>query len=251
MNGPNIMKTNIENKVVLITGASSGIGEATARLLASRGAKVLVGARRTERLEKIVAEIRDAGGITEYHALDVTSLDDMKAFAAFGAGRLGPIDVLVNNAGLMPLSPMHELKIDEWNRMIDVNIRGVLHGIAAVLPNMRARKSGHIINISSIGGHHVWPTCAVYSGTKFAVLAISEGLRLENQDVRVTVISPGVVESELADTISDEKTREAMKDFRRVALTPDAIGRAIAYAIEQPADVDVNEIIVRPTAGAQ
>jgi NADP-dependent 3-hydroxy acid dehydrogenase YdfG len=175
----------------------------------------------------------------------------MKAFAAFAAEKLGPIDVLINNAGIMPLSPLHELKIDEWNRMIDVNIRGTLHGIAAVLPEMRARKSGQIINVSSIGGHHVWPTCAVYSGTKFAVLAISEGLRLENQDVRVTVISPGVVESELADTISDHGAREAMKEFRKIALTPDAIARAIAYAIEQPADVDVNEIIVRPTAGAQ
>ena len=175
----------------------------------------------------------------------------MKAFAAFAVEKLGPINVLVNNAGIMPLSPLHELKIDEWNRMIDVNIRGVLHGIAAVLPEMRARKSGQIINVSSIGGHHVWPTCAVYSGTKFAVLAISEGLRLENQDVRATVISPGVVESELADTISDPSARAAMQDFRKITLTPEAIGRAIAYAIEQPADVDVNEIIVRPTAGAQ
>ena len=245
------MKTNIENKVILITGASSGIGEATARLLASKGAKVLLGARRTDRLEKIVAEIRAAGGTAECCTLDVTSLEDMKAFAAFAVEKLGPINVLVNNAGIMPLSPLHELKIDEWNRMIDVNVRGVLHGIAAVLPEMRARKSGHIINVSSIGGHQVWPACAVYSGTKFAVLAISEGLRLENQDVRVTVISPGVVESELADTISDPSARAAMQDFRKIALTSDAIGRAIAYAIEQPADVDVNEIIVRPTAGAQ
>jgi NADP-dependent 3-hydroxy acid dehydrogenase YdfG len=245
------MKTHIENKVVLITGASSGIGEATARLLASKGAKVLLGARRTDRLEKIVAEIRQAGGTAACRPLDVTSLEDTKGFAAFAEEKLGPIDVLVNNAGIMPLSPLHELKIEEWNRMIDVNIRGVLHGIAAVLPKMRDRKSGQIINISSIGGHQVWATCAVYSGTKFAVLAISEGLRLENQDVRVTVISPGVVESELAETISDESAREAMKQFRKIALTPDAIARAIAYAIEQPADVDVNEIIVRPTAGAQ
>lgn len=245
------MKDNIANKVVLVTGASSGIGEATARLLAGKGAKVLLGARRTDRLEKIVADIRSAGGIAECRSLDVTNLDDMKAFVAFGVEKLGPVDVLINNAGVMPLSPLHELKISEWNTMIDVNIRGTLHGIAAVITDMRARKSGHIINVSSIGGHQVWPTCAVYSGTKFAVLAISEGLRLENQDVRVTVISPGVVESELADTISDPGTREAMKEFRKVALTPDAIGRAIAYAIDQPADVDVNEIIVRPTAGGQ
>ena len=245
------MKSNIEGKVVLITGASSGIGEATARLLASKGAKVLMGARRTDRLETIVAEIRADNGTVDYRSLDVTSLEDVQAFAAFAADKLGPIDVLVNNAGIMPLSPLHELKVHEWNRMIDVNIRGVLHGIAAVLPEMRARKSGQIINVSSIGGHQVWPTCAVYSGTKFAVVAISEGLRLENQDVRVTVITPGVVESELADTISDPGTRAAMHDFRKIALKPDVIGRAIAYAIEQPADVDVNEIIVRPTAGAQ
>ena len=245
------MSKNIANKVVLITGASSGIGEATARLLAQEGAKVVLGARRTDRLEKIVAEIRNTGGAAECRPLDVTDLDDMKAFTGFAEKQFGPIDVLINNAGIMPLSPLHELKVDEWNRMIDVNIRGVLYGIAAVLPGMRERKSGHIINISSIGGHQVWPTCAVYSGTKFAVLAISEGLRQENADVRVTVISPGVVESELADTISDEGAREAMKEFRKVALTPDAIGRAIAYAIAQPADVDVNEIIVRPTAGGQ
>ncbi len=245
------MSTNIENKVILITGASSGIGEATARLLARQGAKVLLGARRTDRLEKIAAEIREAGGAAECRALDVTDLDDVRAFARFAEEKFGPIDVLVNNAGIMPLSPLHELKIDEWNRMIDVNIRGVLHGIAAVLPGMRARKSGHIINLSSIGGHQAWPDCAVYCGTKFAVIAISECMRLENRDVRVTVISPGVVESELAETISDEGARQAMREFRKVALTADAIGRAIAYAIEQPADVDVNEIIVRPTAGAQ
>lgn len=243
--------SEITNKVVLITGASSGIGEATARVLAQKGAKVVLGARRTDRLEKIAAEIREAGGQVEYHTLDVTSLDDTKAFAKFAKEKFGLIDVMINNAGVMPLSPLHELKIDEWNHMIDVNIRGVLHGIAAVLPDMRARKSGHIINVSSIGGHQVWPTCAVYSGTKFAVLAISEGLRLENTDVRVTVITPGVVESELAHTITDENTRGMMDEFRKVALTPDAIGRAIAYAIGQPADVDVNEIIVRPTSSAQ
>jgi len=239
------------NKVILITGASSGIGEATACLLAGKGGRVVLGARRAERLEKVTAEIRATRGTAECRVLDVTNLADVQAFVDFGLKTFGQIDVIINNAGIMPLSPLHELKIDEWNRMIDVNIRGVLHGIAAVLPHMRARRSGHIINLSSIGGHQVWPTCAVYSATKFAVIAISEGLRLENPDVRVTVITPGVVESELADTISDSGTREAMKEFRKIALTPDAIARAVAYAIEQPADVDVNEIIVRPTAGAQ
>lgn len=242
------MKTS---KVILITGASSGIGEATARHLAAQGHKVVLGARRTDRLETVAAEIRAAGDSAEYRTLDVTSLEDMQAFAAFAEEKFGAPDVIINNAGVMPVSPLHELKIEEWNRMIDVNIRGVLHGIAAVLPGMQARKSGHIINVSSIGGHQVWATCAVYCGTKYAVRAISEGLRLENKDVRVTIISPGVVESELADTISDPGARQAMAEFRQVALKPDAIARAIGYAITQPVDVDVNEIIIRPTAGAQ
>lgn len=239
------------SKVILITGASSGIGEATARHLAAQGHRVVLGARRTDRLETVAAQIREAGGSAEYRTLDVTRLDDMQAFAAFAEEKFGAPDVIINNAGVMPLSPLHELKIEEWNRMIDVNIRGVLHGIAAVLPGMQARKSGHVINVSSIGGHQVWATCAVYCGTKYAVRAISEGLRLENKDVRVTIISPGVVESELADTISDPNARQAMVEFRQIALKPDAIARAIGYAITQPADVDVNEIIIRPTAGAQ
>ena len=245
------MKTKIENKVILITGASSGIGEATARHLAAKGHRVVLGARRTDRLEKLAAEIRAAGGTAEYRALDVTDLADVQTFAEFALKKFSKIDVIINNAGVMPLSPLAELKIDEWNRMIDVNIRGVLHGIAAVLPHMTARKAGHVINLSSIGGFQVWPTCAVYSATKFAVRAISEGLRLETKDIRVTIISPGVVESELASTITDPATQAAMIDYRKIALTPDAIARAMAYAIEQPADVDVNEIIVRPTAGAQ
>jgi NADP-dependent 3-hydroxy acid dehydrogenase YdfG len=240
--------SSLTDKVILITGASSGIGEATARHLAARGARVVLGARRKDRLEKLTDSIRAAGGAAEYRALDVTSLADTQAFADFALQKFGRIDVIINNAGVMPLSPLAELRIEEWNRMIDVNIRGVLHGIAAVLPHMTSRKGGHIINLSSIGGHRVWPTCAVYSGTKFAVRAISEGLRQETQDIRVTIVSPGVVESELADTITSPTTAAAMADFRKVALTPDAIARAMAYAIEQPADVDVNELIVRPVA---
>jgi NADP-dependent 3-hydroxy acid dehydrogenase YdfG len=240
--------SSLTDKVILITGASSGIGEATARHLAARGARVVLGARRTDRLEKLTASIRAAGGTAEYRALDVTSLADTQAFADFALRKFDRIDVIINNAGVMPLSPLAELRVEEWNRMIDVNIRGVLHGIAAVLPHMTSRKGGHIINLSSIGGHRVWPTCAVYSGTKFAVRAISEGLRQETQDIRVTIVSPGVVESELADTITSPTTAAAMADFRKVALTPDAIARAMAYAIEQPADVDVNELIVRPVA---
>ena len=235
-------------KIVLITGSSSGIGEATARHLATQGHTVVLGARRTERLQVLVEEIRASGGVAEHRALDVTDRDDVQAFADFAAQQFGRVDVLVNNAGVMPLSALHELKVEEWNRMIDVNIRGVLHGIAAVLTGMRERKAGHIINVSSIGAYRVVPTAAVYCATKFAVNAISEGLRQENADVRVTIIAPGVVESELADSISDEAARQAMKEYRAIALQPDAIARAISYAIEQPEDVDVNEIVVRPRA---
>jgi len=240
--------SHIKDKVVLITGASSGIGEATARVLSRKGAAVVLGARRTGRLKTLAEALRNDGGRAEYRALDVTTLEDVQAFVKFGLETCGRIDVIVNNAGVMPLSRLEELKVDEWNRMIDVNIRGVLHGIAATLPIMKKQGSGQIINLSSIGGHTVHPAAAVYSATKFAVLAISEGLRLENDKIRVTVISPGVTESELAESISAEGAREAMKEFRRIAIPPEAIGRAIAFAIEQPEDVDVNEIIVRPTA---
>ncbi len=234
---------------MLITGATSGIGEAAARHLAAEGHRVVIGARRAERLKQIADEINAAGGSARWRTLDVTDLSDVQAFANYALQVFGPVDVIVNNAGVMPLSPLHELKVEEWNRMIDVNIRGVLNGIAAVLPQMRARKSGQIINVSSIGAHRVSPTAAVYCATKFAVNAISEGLRQENTDVRVTVISPGVVESELANTITDPATREAMQEYRRVALQADAIARAISYAIAQPDDVNTSEMIVRPTAG--
>ena len=199
-------------------------------------------------MEKLAKQIRDEGGTAHYRALDVTRLDDVQAFAEFALTTHGRIDVVVNNAGVMPLSKLEELKIDEWNRMIDVNIRGVLHGIAAGLPIMKKQGRGQFINLSSIGGHNVYPTSAVYSATKFAVIAISEGLRQENDNIRVTVISPGVTESELADSITAEGSREAMKEFRRIAIPAEAVARAIAFAIEQPDDVDVNEIIVRPTA---
>jgi NADP-dependent 3-hydroxy acid dehydrogenase YdfG len=236
------------SKVILVTGASSGIGEATARLLAGKSHHVVVGARRTERLEALATELRAAGGSVEFRSLDVTSLSSVQAFADFALEKFGRIDVIVNNAGIMPLSPLEALKIDEWNQMIDVNIRGVLHGIAATLPVMKKQGTGQIINVSSIGGHQVWPTCAVYSATKYAVIAISEGLRQENTDIRVTVISPGVTTSELAHTITHEETAGFIDKFREVAIPADAIARAISFAIDQPGDVDVNEIIVRPTA---
>ncbi|MDR7098974.1 NADP-dependent 3-hydroxy acid dehydrogenase YdfG [Lysobacter niabensis] len=242
------MNTSTLSKTVLITGASSGIGEATARHLVRQGHRVVLGARRTERLQKLAEQLREEGGQVAFHALDVTRLDDMTDFVAFAETTFGPVDTIVNNAGVMPLSPLNALKVDEWDRMIDVNVRGVLHGIAAVLPGMESRGRGHVINVSSIGGHAVSPTAAVYCATKYAVRAISDGLRQETDKIRVTVVSPGVVESELADAISDTTARDAMKAFRRIALQPEAIARAIAYAIDQPDDVDVSELIVRPTS---
>lgn len=240
--------SNINNKVVLITGASSGIGEAAARLIAAKGAHVVLGARRMDRLQQLVSEIRAEGGSASARALDVTDLDSMHAFVEFAKAQHGKVDVIINNAGVMPLSPLSSLKVEEWNRMLDVNVRGVLHGIAAVLPGMEAQGHGQVINISSIGGLSVSPTAAVYCATKYAVRAISDGLRQETDKIRVTVVCPGVVESELADTITDDTAREAMRTFRRVALEADAIARALVYAIEQPDDVDVSELVVRPTA---
>ena len=240
----------IQDAVILITGASSGIGEACARLLAQKGARVVLGARRSDRLQALAGEIREAGGSAEYQRLDVTSREDSQKFIDFALEHFGRIDVLVNNAGVMPLSPLGALKVEEWDRMIDVNIRGVLHGIAAALPVMQAQRSGQFINVASIGAYSVVPTAAVYCATKYAVRAISEGLRQEvGGDIRVTLVSPGVVESELAESISDAPTRELIEAYRQVAITPDAIARAIVYAIEQPADVEVSELIVRPTAG--
>lgn len=242
------MNTTSSSKVVLITGASSGIGEATARLLAAKGHKIVIGARRTDRLEIITDELRNAGHTVEFTSLDVTSLEDTQAFVGVAIEKFGHLDVIINNAGLMPLSPLEALKVDEWNRMIDVNIRGVLHGIAAALPLMKKQGHGQIINISSIGGHMVAPTAAVYCATKFAVNAISEGLRQENTDLRVTIISPGVTTSELAHTITDEGAAKFMEEFRQQAIPAEAIARAISFAIDQPDDVDVSEIIVRPTS---
>ncbi len=235
------------DKIVLITGASSGIGAGIARELAKAGATVVLGARRTERLEKLADEIRQNGGKVMTRGLDVTDRADVSAFADAAREEFGGVDVIVNNAGVMPLSLMTSLKVDEWDHMIDVNIKGVLYGVAAVLPEMTARGFGYIINIASIGALSVSPTAAVYCATKFAVRAISDGLRQENDKLRVTCIHPGVVESELAGTITDPVAAEGMKAWRAIALQPDAIGRAVRYAIEQPEDVDVSEIVIRPT----
>ena len=241
---------NVENKVITITGASSGIGEATAKLLAKNGAKVVLGARRTQKLEKIVEDIKASGGTAEFIAVDVANREDMKAFIHFALDKFGRVDVIYNNAGVMPLSPMNALKVEEWDNMINVNIHGVLNGIAAGLPIMEAQGGGQFINTASIGAHVVVPSGAVYCATKYAVWAISEGLRQESKNIRVTTISPGVVETELGSDITDDSAKGALKEFRKIALAPDAIARAVLYAVSQPDDVDVNEVIVRPTASA-
>jgi len=237
----------MSNKVILITGASSGIGAGIARELAASGATLLLGARRVDRLETLAAELKQQGADVAVAALDVTSRASVQQFAEVALEKWGRIDVMINNAGVMPLSPLASLKVDEWDQMIDVNIKGVLYGIAAVLSPMLAREAGHIINIASIGALSVSPTAAVYCATKFAVRAISDGLRQENTQLRVTCIHPGVVESELASTITDPAAAALMDDYRSIALQPAAIGRAVRFAIEQPDDVDVSEIVVRPT----
>ncbi|HEU4781503.1 MAG TPA: SDR family oxidoreductase [Steroidobacteraceae bacterium] len=238
------------NKVVLITGASSGIGEATARTLAANGACVVLGARRTERLEKIVAEIRAKGGVAEFRKLDVTDRANVNAFVAFAREKFGRVDVIFNNAGVMPVSPMNALKVDEWDSIVDINIKGVLNGIAAVLPVMEAQGSGHIISTASTGAHAVGGQFGVYCASKYAVRAIMEGLRQEMGAIRVTTISPGVTESELGHDISVEETAKNVKALRSIALDTNAIANAVLYVISQPADVDVNEMIIRSVRSA-
>ncbi|MGJ5628634.1 SDR family oxidoreductase [Nostoc sp. CALU 1950] len=240
--------SEIQNKVVIITGASSGLGEATAKRLAASGAKLMLAARREDRLKELVAAIAKSGGTATYRVTDVIDRAQVETLAKETLSTYGRIDVLINNAGLMPLSPLDQVKVEEWDRMIDVNIKGVLYGIAAVLPIMRQQKSGHIINLSSVAGHKVFPGAAVYCATKYAVRAISEGLRLEsNGEIRSTNISPGAVDTELTTTITDQDTAAGINQLYAIAIDADAIACAIAYAIEQPSDVDVNEIIIRPT----
>ena len=237
--------TDLTGRTVLITGASSGIGEATARELARSGANLFIGARREDRL---ISLARELGDNVSWRKLDVTDPDDFDAFADAAEARFGPIGALVNNAGVMPLSPLQALKREEWKKMIDVNIHGVLNGIASVLPGFVARKSGHVVNVASVGAHLVVPGGAVYCGTKHAVWAISEGLRQEHDDVRCTVICPGVTDTELGHDISLPEIAAGLEQWRKKSLRPDAIARAIRFALEQPEGVDVNEIIVRPTA---
>jgi NADP-dependent 3-hydroxy acid dehydrogenase YdfG len=235
------------SKVVAVTGASSGIGEATALRLAAQGHHVVLGARRADRLASLAEKIRASGGSADAWRLDVTDRGDVAAFVDAAVDAHGRIDVLVNNAGLMPLSRLDALLVDEWDRMIDVNVRGLLHGIAAALPHFQRQGGGHFVTVASIAAHEVAPTAAVYCGTKHAAWAISEGLRQEvDPSIRVTTISPGVVESELAETITDPAAREWVGHYRANTISPDVIADAIAYAIGQPADVDVNEMVIRP-----
>lgn len=242
------MRNQLSEKVIVITGASSGLGQATALHLASLGASVVLGARRKDRLDALVNKIEAAGGTAFGVATDVTNKKDVDGLVEETIKRFGRVDVIVNNSGIMPIAPMALCKVDEWDRTIDTNIKGVLYGIAAVLPHMQKQKSGHIINIASVAGLKVFaPGGTVYSATKFAVRAITEGLRMEQKDIRCTIISPGAVDTDLKHGSSDEASSKAVNDFYKIAIPADSVARAIAYAIEQPSDVEINEIVLRPT----
>ncbi|MEB7463083.1 SDR family oxidoreductase [Staphylococcus succinus] len=241
---------NVKDKVVVITGASSGIGEETVSLLSENGAKLVLGARRLDRLEKIQQKIGHHN--VSIKKTDVTQPDEVNALIETAYNDFGRVDVLINNAGLMPQSFLEKNKQDEWNQMIDVNIKGVLYGIGAVLPYMRKQKSGHIINLASVAGHVVFPGSAVYSGTKYAVRAITEGLRQEEaavgSNIRTTTLSPGAIDTELTDHISDKEMKQGIDEVYKDAIKPDAIARAINYAINEPEESSVNEFIIRPSS---
>jgi len=244
--------SGIKDKVVVITGASSGIGEATAIMLAERGAKVVLGARGLDRLEALARRIAGAGGEVAYAQTDVRRREDLTSLVNLACDRYGQLDVLISNAGVMPVSPLDDLRVEDWENMIDINIKGVLYGIAAALPVFRKQGFGHFVNTASTAGHKTVPNQSVYSATKFAVRAISEGLRQEaGEKLRVTIISPGFVRTNFAEGVTNPEVKAQLEGARdKFALPPEAIARAIVFAIEQPADVDVNEIIVRPTAQA-
>ena len=241
----------IENKVAIVTGASSGIGLATALALSEAGAKVAIGARRVDRLADLAGKISAAGGEVFYQKLDVTKRSECEDFAKAVLNKWGSIDILVNNAGLMPLSFFKNLKVDEWDQMVDVNIKGVLYCTAAVISHMKEKKSGHIVNISSVAGRIVFPSGSVYCATKHAVAALSEGLRQEfstRLGIRITSIEPGVVDTELNDTITDESLQAFVEKAKKMqSLRAKDIAEAILYAVNTPSFVNVNEILIRPT----
>ncbi len=243
------MTNSIEGKVVVITGASSGLGEATARLLSAQGATVVLGARRVDRLQSLAKELTGSGGKAIAVTTDVTDCVQVKRLVDVAVQAYGRIDVMINNAGLMPSSPLDRLKIDDWDRMIDVNIKGTLYGIAAALPYMKQQKAGHFINVSSVAGHKVRAGGAVYAATKHAVLALSEGLRLEVKpyNIRTTVISPGAVATALPESVTEPDIAENMRKVYEIAIPAESFARAVAFAISQPEDIDVNEILFRPT----
>ena len=243
------MSNNIAGKVVVITGASSGLGEAAARHLSAQDATVVLGARRADRIKSLADEFTRSGGKALAMATDVTHFDQVKKLVDAAVQMYRRIDVIINNAGLMPLSPLERLKIDDWDRMIDVNIKGVLYGIAAALPYMKQQKSGHIINVSSVAGHKVRPGTTVYAATKHAVRVISEGLRQEVKpyNLRTTVISPGAVATELPSSVTEPDVAENVHQVYEHAIPADSFARAVAFAMSQPEDVDINEILYRPT----
>jgi NADP-dependent 3-hydroxy acid dehydrogenase YdfG len=246
----NSMTQGIKDKVIVITGASSGLGEATARALVAQGAHVALGARRDDRIQSLAYELTRGGGKAIAVTTDVTDRAQVKKLVDAAVQAYGRVDVMINNAGLMPQAPLERLKIDEWDRMIDVNLKGVLYGIAAALPYMQRQKSGHFINVSSVAGHKVGPGFAVYAATKFAVRALSEGLpqEVKSYNIRTTVISPGAVATELPDSVTDPDTAARIRKFYADAAIPaDSFARAVAFAISQPDDVDINEIVFRPT----
>jgi NADP-dependent 3-hydroxy acid dehydrogenase YdfG len=244
------MSRNIEGKVVVTTGASSGLGEAAARHLSSEGATVVLGARRADRIEALAAGLTGRGGRALAVATDVTRYDEVKRLVDAAVEVYGRIDVMINNAGLMPHSPLERLKVEDWDRTIDVNVKGVLYGIAAALPHMQRQKSGHIINVSSVAGHKVRPGGAVYSAARTAVRVISEGLRQEvkSYNIRTTVISPGAVATELPGSATEPDVAEGLRQFyEELAIPADSFAPIVAFAMSQPEDVDVNEILFRPT----
>ncbi len=243
------MENNIKNKVIVITGASSGLGEETAKHLAQKGAIVVLGARRADKLEQIVSDITSKGGKAIYQVTDVTNKAQVQRLVDLAVTTYGRIDVLINNAGIMPIAPMSEVRTDEWDNMIDINIKGVLYGIAAALPIFQKQESGHFINLGSVAGIKVFsPGGTVYSGTKYAVRAISDGLRHEvGGHIRSTTIEPGAVDSELKLSTNHQESSAGVNEFYKMAIPAASVARAIAFAIEQPADVDINEIVIRPT----